>query len=151
MGNVGSSGCGAWPILGTKCQDILASAASISAVLFTDLSDVSQPTLQNANTKVLEYPFNTASWLQPHFNPWVETEQTVWSRKCVVNWNWRRVRQTGKETDGETDGYFVSPPVAGATGLAWLDARVRKKKKKKTKRRTEKKEKAPQSMRPFLF
>lgn len=50
------------------------------------------------------------------------------------------MRQTGKETDVETDGYFVSPPVAGATGLAWLDARVRKKKKKnKEKDRKERK------------
>ena len=65
----------------------------------------------------------------------------MWSRKCVVNQKLtEQVRQTGKETDRETDGYFVSPPVAGATGLAWLDARVRKKKKKnKEKDRKERK------------
>ena len=64
-------------------------------------------------------------------------------------------RRAGKErqTDRETDGYFVSPParlVAGATGPAWPGSMLEYE-KKKNKEKTRKERKAPQSMRPFLF
>ena len=153
MGNV-SSGSGAWPILGTKCQDIPASFSFQLFFLLICLTWASQ-LYRTRTLKCRNTPLTPHADFSPTLTLDFQTDQTVCRGKCIVNWNWQRVRQTGKETGQRDTRVFCLPSSCRGDrpGLAWCSSakKERKKEKKKQRKGQKRKKKRHNQWDPFCF